>query len=147
MAVKAVQTRLAAGERQVLGVEDALPGEARVLWAAERSLMERHGFYDALVVGSGDRALACAALGRPRDAIDTMRMGTAGARHYAAWAQRFHADVQGRVGAVDGALLHCWHGDPADRFLAATAKVYGLTLVTSDQRLMNIPGITVLPNR
>src|SRR5436305_798089 len=69
-------------------------------WAAERSLMERHGFYDALVVGSGDRALACAALGRPRDAIDTMRMGTAGARHYAAWAQRFHADVQGRVGAV-----------------------------------------------
>jgi PIN domain nuclease of toxin-antitoxin system len=38
-------------------------------------------------------------------------------------------------------------GDPADRFLAATAKVYGLTLVTSDQRLMNIPGISVLPNR
>ena len=39
------------------------------------------------------------------------------------------------------------HGDPADRFLAATAKVYGLMLVTSDQRLMNIPGISVLPNR
>jgi PIN domain nuclease of toxin-antitoxin system len=27
------------------------------------------------------------------------------------------------------------HRDPADRFLAATAKVYGLTLVTADENL------------
>lgn len=37
--------------------------------------------------------------------------------------------------------------DPADRFLVATAKVYDLTLVTADERLMSIPGIRVLPNR
>jgi manganese transport protein len=44
VAVKAVAAKLATGERQVLGVEDALPGEARVLWAAERSLTgERRG--------------------------------------------------------------------------------------------------------
>jgi PIN domain nuclease of toxin-antitoxin system len=36
--------------------------------------------------------------------------------------------------------------DPGDRFLAATAKVYGLTLVTADERLMRIPGLKVLPN-
>lgn len=28
------------------------------------------------------------------------------------------------------------HDDPADRFLAATAIVYGLTLVTADERLL-----------
>ena len=28
------------------------------------------------------------------------------------------------------------HQDPADRFIAATAKVYGLTLVTQDARLL-----------
>jgi PIN domain nuclease of toxin-antitoxin system len=28
------------------------------------------------------------------------------------------------------------HGDPADRFLAATAAVYGLKLVTADQNLL-----------
>lgn len=39
------------------------------------------------------------------------------------------------------------HGDPADHFLAATAKVFGLTLVTSDQHLMRLPGIEVLANR
>lgn len=39
------------------------------------------------------------------------------------------------------------HRDPADRFLAATAKVYGLTLVTSDAQLLGCPDIEVLPNR
>ena len=39
------------------------------------------------------------------------------------------------------------HRDPADRFLVATAKVYDLTLVTADERLLKIPGIQVLPNR
>jgi len=37
--------------------------------------------------------------------------------------------------------------DPGDRFLVATAKVYDLTLVTADERLMQIPGLKVLPNR
>jgi PIN domain nuclease of toxin-antitoxin system len=36
--------------------------------------------------------------------------------------------------------------DPADRFLAASALVYGLTLVTADARLRDIPGVDVLPN-
>ena len=39
------------------------------------------------------------------------------------------------------------HGDPADHFLAATAKVFGLTLVTADERLINLPGIHFLANR
>ena len=37
--------------------------------------------------------------------------------------------------------------DPGDRFLVATAKVYDFTLVTADERLMQIPGLKVLPNR
>ncbi len=39
------------------------------------------------------------------------------------------------------------HRDPADRFLVATAKVYDLTLVTADVRLLGVPGIRVLANR
>jgi PIN domain nuclease of toxin-antitoxin system len=38
------------------------------------------------------------------------------------------------------------HGDPADHFLAATAKVFGLTLVTADEHLLHLPGIHVLAN-
>jgi PIN domain nuclease of toxin-antitoxin system len=39
------------------------------------------------------------------------------------------------------------HGDPADHFLSATAKVFNLTLVSADQHLINLPGIHVLANR
>jgi len=39
------------------------------------------------------------------------------------------------------------HRDPVDRFLAATAKVYGLILVTADERLLGSKGFSVLANR
>ena len=39
------------------------------------------------------------------------------------------------------------HGDPADHFLAATAKVFNLMLVTGDEHLIRLPGIQVLANR
>ena len=39
------------------------------------------------------------------------------------------------------------HRDPADRFLAATANVFGLTLVTSDAALIKAKTCRVLPNR
>lgn len=39
------------------------------------------------------------------------------------------------------------HQDPADRFLAATAAVLGLTLVTADQRMLGLGTIATLANR
>lgn len=39
------------------------------------------------------------------------------------------------------------HQDPADRFLAATASVLGLTLITSDRRLLGMGSIATLANR
>jgi PIN domain nuclease of toxin-antitoxin system len=38
------------------------------------------------------------------------------------------------------------HEDPADRFLAATAAVYDLTLLTGDERLIEGSGFAVIPN-
>ncbi|MBA2291760.1 MAG: type II toxin-antitoxin system VapC family toxin [Gemmatimonadales bacterium] len=39
------------------------------------------------------------------------------------------------------------HQDPADRFLAATARVHDLTLVTADERLQHSDEFAVLANR
>lgn len=47
-------------------------------------------------------------------------------------------------------LAHCLplpHKDPADRFLAATAKVLGLVLVTQDAELLGLGQIQTLANR
>lgn len=39
------------------------------------------------------------------------------------------------------------HQDPADRFIAATAQVLDLTLVTADQRLLGLGSIRTMANR
>ncbi len=39
------------------------------------------------------------------------------------------------------------HQDPADQFLAASAKVFDLTLITADDRLLALSDIRSLPNR
>jgi PIN domain nuclease of toxin-antitoxin system len=39
------------------------------------------------------------------------------------------------------------HGDPADLFLAASARVFDLILVTADDKLLAVPGLKVLANR
>ena len=39
------------------------------------------------------------------------------------------------------------HRDPADHFLVATAKVFGLTLITADEKLLKTRSISVLANR
>ena len=44
-------------------------------------------------------------------------------------------------------LIRLPHGDPVDRFLAATAAVYELTLVTTDERLLRSRECSTLPNR
>jgi PIN domain nuclease of toxin-antitoxin system len=49
--------------------------------------------------------------------------------------------------ALESRRLRLRHTDPADRFLAATALVYGLTLVTADRRLTRVRDVAVLPNR
>jgi PIN domain nuclease of toxin-antitoxin system len=48
--------------------------------------------------------------------------------------------------AIQSRLLDLPHQAPADRFLAATAIVYDLTLVTSDKRLMTSRNFSVLSN-
>ena len=48
--------------------------------------------------------------------------------------------------AIASRRLNLPHQDPADRFLAATAQVYGLTLVTADQRLLASTEYAVLAN-
>jgi PIN domain nuclease of toxin-antitoxin system len=42
--------------------------------------------------------------------------------------------------------LHLPHADPADRFLAGTAKVLNLVLVTADRKLLGLGDIASLAN-
>ena len=49
--------------------------------------------------------------------------------------------------ALRSRLVSVPHQDPADRFLAATAQAYDLTLVTDDKHLLRGKGYQTLANR
>jgi len=96
-------------------------------WAARRELLERHGFFDASVIGGGDTALACAAYGVPQVAARLHHMNPMQAARYEAWAKAFQRDVAGQVGLVDGEIQHLWHGEltarnTAERHVALVAQ-------------------------
>jgi hypothetical protein len=88
------------------------PGHA---WAARREALETVGYYDAMILGSGDVAMAMAAIGRHEDIVESFEMNLRQAEHYRAWARRWHAVIDGGIGVVDGDLYHLWHGDLNDR--------------------------------
>lgn len=66
-------------------------------------------------------------------------------RHMVDAIPRREAPLTGDI-AVASRRLRVEHEDPADRFLAATARVMGLTLVTADARLLRGTGYAMLGN-
>lgn len=80
-------------------------------WAANRKTLEEHGFYDASIIGSGDRCMAYAMYGRFDDVMHALYMNEVQKENYIRWAARFHETVRGRVGYVRGRLFHLWHGN------------------------------------
>jgi len=79
-------------------------------WVARRSLLTTHGFYDASIIGGGDRDMALAAYGFFDDAIDGQQKNAPNAAHYLRWAKPFHEAVAGRVQALPGDFPLLWHG-------------------------------------
>lgn len=59
-------------------------------------------------------------------------------------AVAFHEAPLNREVAIQSRLVDLPHQDPVDRFLAATALVYELTLVTADDRLLRSPRVPTL---
>jgi PIN domain nuclease of toxin-antitoxin system len=47
--------------------------------------------------------------------------------------------------AIQSRVVKLPHQDPADRFLAATAIVYDLTLVTAEERIISADAVAILP--
>ena len=99
--------------RSGIFVEDySTPGLA---WVARRSLLEKHGLYDARIIGAGDVAILYAALGEFAHFFGAHAMNTRQIEHFRSWGEAFFADVAGNIGYIDGRIFHLWHGDLSDR--------------------------------
>ncbi|MBF0595842.1 MAG: hypothetical protein HQL22_12870 [Candidatus Omnitrophica bacterium] len=93
-------------------------GHVGFAWAARRSVLDKHGFLDQMILGVSD-ALMAYAFYNYRNSFSEENYITDFARQaYTAWLERVYPDVQGSVGCADGVIFHLWHGDFGKRFYA-----------------------------
>jgi hypothetical protein len=96
-------------------------------WAANRRLLEDHGFYDASIVGSGDRLMVSAMYGRFEDSTKLFLFKGTRQQHYLRWAVPFHRSVAERLGYLSGTIYHLKHGELKNRqYLARHEQLVGL---------------------
>jgi hypothetical protein len=84
-------------------------------WAGRRALLDKYGFYDAMILGMGDKMFAAAAVGRYADAAAAHRLNARQTEHYLRWAIPLHDEVRGNLGYREGTSYHLWHGNLSDR--------------------------------
>lgn len=89
----------------------AAPGFA---WAARRSLIAKHGFYDTNIDGSNDTIMALSMLGQ----FNSYMFGQGSAAMYESaleYGQKVFRDIRGHIGYIPVNVHHIWHGDFANR--------------------------------
>ena len=84
-------------------------------WAANRTLLEEHGFYDVSILGGGDELMAGAMYGQCESSTRKFLLNAARQRHYLKWAIPFHKSVAGCIGHVSGTIYHLAHGERKNR--------------------------------
>jgi hypothetical protein len=86
-------------------------------WAADRAFIDEFRFFDACIIGGGDRAISCAAYGSFDHIFEWHRMNHSQQAYYLKWAVPFFSVVRSRVTSLEGVIYHQWHGKAADRGL------------------------------
>ena len=92
-------------------------GHTGFAWAARREVIQAHGLYDAMIAGSGDHVMAHAFAGDFSSRCVRRILGDNERHiaHFQAWARSVYPSVRGRMAALEGRVLHLWHGATENR--------------------------------
>jgi len=97
-------------------------------WAAKRTLLDKHGFYDKNIIGGGDNAVVCSIYGDLKSFIEKnytyktlflkrkSKFYNECRDYFLNWAEGFSKDVSGKVDCLDSTIYHLWHGDLNHRY-------------------------------
>lgn len=98
-------------------------GHPGFAWAARREAINRlGGLIDFGVLGSADRHMACALVGKVTDSVHGDCHATYH-RWLSLWQQRAEREVRRNVGYVPGTIRHMWHGRKSDRGYSSRWKI------------------------
>lgn len=85
-------------------------------WAIRREVLDKVGLYESAVSGSADHFMAHALFDDYGFCItNALKNDVKQIAHLKAWGTRFHAEVHGSLGVVNGRIQHLWHGDAEHR--------------------------------
>ena len=84
-------------------------------WAAKKSLLIKHQFYDSLIIGGGDSALSYALFGKYEASRKHHFFSKIHFEHYLKWALSFNKSVNNKIGFIDEEIFHLWHGKIKNR--------------------------------
>lgn len=90
----------------------SVPGGA---WASKIDIVKHIGFYDHMVLGSGDSAFAQAIFDETESFIIKTKMGSAWRDEYLNWTATIPSESKERVGFRSGTIFHLWHGNISNR--------------------------------
>jgi predicted glycosyltransferase len=99
--------------------EPFLVGHTGLAWAGRREILERHGLYDAMILGGGDLVIGHILFGGQeywgRKCLHRLMLSRPQFSHLADWGIPFTREVGGSVGYTPGRVLHLWHGRGANQ--------------------------------
>ncbi len=97
--------------------EFQIHGHTGFVWAARREVLERCRLYDACIGGGADHVMVHAMCGDSDSPCVTGLLGNRSPlhEHYRLWAARAFDVVRGKIGFVEGSVLHLWHGPATER--------------------------------
>jgi hypothetical protein len=92
-------------------------GHTGFAWGGRRAWLEECGLYDGCLSGSGDHLMAHGFCGDSTSRCVMHAVGSAFGyhSHFRQWAEQAFELTGGNLGAVEGTVLHLWHGDPKNR--------------------------------
>jgi hypothetical protein len=97
------------------GKSDVFRYATGLAWAVRREILEKHRFYDACIVGSGDKVMVAAAYGQIGPVAQALNFSPNHIEHFRQWGKPFYQSINGNVGYVSGDIIHLWHGDLNNR--------------------------------
>ncbi len=102
-------------------------GHCGFAWAARRSLLDEHGFYDRHVLGGGDLVIAQCIYGNEdfwnRRHVYSIHITRPELNEIKTWGQGFHRSIGDQIGYVPGRVLHLWHGSIKSRSYVERLKI------------------------
>jgi len=89
-------------------------GHSGFAWAARREIFNKHGFYDRLILGSGDLMMAHTFYGHKFNYIRSLSSEPM-QLDQDVWFEEIYNIVKSNVYFVPGLIFHLWHGDKINK--------------------------------